>query len=371
MSIPEMSLAGSAMILCILLLRSLTRGRLPAPMLSAMWAAALLRLLVPVAIPSPLSFLGAIRQAGQATVPYLPARPVSYLAPLPPLVFVWLAGVALCALFFLLSGFRQRRVLQAALPAPMTPELKAALAAQRLSRQVAVYTSDRISTPLTYGLLRPRILLPSHMAFSAEELGFVLAHECGHIRRADTLKKGFLLAAVCLHWFNPLVWLMAAKCRRDMELNCDRHVLEKCGSEVRAAYARTLLDLEERKRFSKVLASYFSVSPLEERILTIMTGKKTTWTGALAAIAAFACAAAVFATSPGTQAALSVSTVWLSSKPIAAYDTRQIQASGVAVYAMEGAVPAFGRTGIELAAPAILTPVYSMTVTVKDSGMQP
>jgi beta-lactamase regulating signal transducer with metallopeptidase domain len=74
-------------------------------------------------------------------------------------------------------------VLKTALPASMTPELNAALNSQRMNRKVTVYTSDRISTPLTYGMIRPRIVLPSSMKLSLQELNFIMAHECGHVKR--------------------------------------------------------------------------------------------------------------------------------------------------------------------------------------------
>ncbi len=405
MSFLEMSLMGGAMILCILLLRMFSRGRLPGIVLSAMWAAALLRLLVPLEIPSALSIAGLIRGAVQPTAVSLPAQPMPNTEPISPLVFVWLCGAALCAFFFLLVGIKQRRVLKTALPAPMTPELKAALQNQHLPRNVAVYFSDRISTPLTYGVIKPRIVLPSPMTISGQELNFVIAHEGGHILRRDALKKYVLLFSVCLHWFNPLVWLMAAVCRRDMELNCDRRVLSACGPKARANYARTLLDLEERKRFSGMLMECFSVSPLEERIRSIMAGKKSSIAGALAAMAVYGCVAAVFATSPGMQPTVTASTIWFTATPFAAYDTLQANASSSTVYVMstpgqpelklfapyitvgshlsqrtylEDATSVSMQYGISIAATAgeaavstPLLPVYSTTYTTRSSAVQP
>ncbi len=377
MSFLEMSLMGGAMILCILLLRMFSRGRLPGIVLSTMWAAALLRLLVPVEIPSVLSIAGLVRGAVQPTVMTSPALPTLNTVPIPPLVFVWLCGVALCAFFFLLMGIRQRRVLKTALPATMTPELKAALIDQRLPRKVAVYFSDRISTPLTYGINKPRIVLPSHLTLGKQELNFVIAHECGHILRRDALKKRVLLFAVCLHWFNPLVWLMADVCRRDMELDCDRRVLKKCGHKARANYARTLLDLEERKRFSGMLMECLSVSPLETRIRSIMAGKKSSIAGALAAMAAYVCVAAVFATSPGTMPTVMASSIWITAVPLKAYDARQMSAAEAAVYVMSSNVLEAGQTGLRLVAPYVMaggqlsqemSSVHAASVSVKYGG---
>jgi beta-lactamase regulating signal transducer with metallopeptidase domain len=408
MSFLEMSLMGSAMILCILLLRMLSRSRLPGIVLSAMWAAALLRLLIPVEIPSVLSIAGLVKRSGQTTGMALPAQTWTDTMPISPLVIIWLCGAALCALFFLLVGMKQRRVLKTALPAVMTPELRAALHDQHLSREVAIFTSDRISTPMTYGLLKPRIVLPSPMKLYGQELKFVIAHECGHILRFDTAIKGVLLFAVCLHWFNPLVWLMAALCRRDMEINCDRRVLKAFGTNARALYAKTLLGLEERKRFSGMLMGCFSVSPLETRIRSIMAGKKSSFASTLAAIAAFGCAAAVFSTSQGSMPYVTTGSVQITTVPMSLYDTRQLNTTETAVYIMSGDVLTAAQPGLRLAAPyitvsgqlsrstpaqtatsvsvkygdvlavvaenaagpAVAAPVYGMTYTLSDNGIQ-
>lgn len=408
MSFLEMSLMGGAMILCILLLRMLSRRRLPGIALSVMWAATLFRLLIPVEITSALSIAGLVKGAGQSTGMVLPAQTMPDTMSVSPLVILWLCGAALCALFILLVGMKQRRVLKTALPAPMTPELRAALNCQHLHRKVAVYTSDRISTPMTYGLLRPRIVLPSPVTLDRQELNFVIAHECGHILRRDTAKKCVLLFAVCLHWFNPLVWLMASICRRDMELDCDRRVLNAFGANARANYAKTLLGLEERKRFSGILMECFSVSPLETRIRSIMAGKKSSFAGTLAAIAAYGCAAAVFATSQGSMPFVTTGSVSITTVPMSLYDTRQLNASQVTAYVISGDVLAAGQHGLKLAepyitvsgqlsqstlaqtatsisvnyvdvlavaadnaaSPAVAVPAYSMSYTLKDSNIQ-
>ena len=352
MSFLEMSMMGGAMILCILLLRALAGRRIPTAVLSAMWIAVLLRLTAPVSIPSPLSFLGFLQQAKQPMAVISHTMPAVSPAPPSPLNYIWLVGAALCMLSFLAVGIRQRSVLQAALPAPMTKKLTAALAAQRLSRPVSVYTSDRISTPLTYGLFRPRIVLPSHMALCGKELDFVLAHECGHIQRGDAAKKHLMLAILCLHWFNPLVWVMMFVMGRDMELNCDRRVLQKYGSHVRASYARTLLDLEERKRFSGILMECFSKSPLEERIRFVMKGRKTTLAAVLAAVLVFGCAATVFATSPGAPNSVAISSVWVQAMHSAA-DEIILAPAGTAVDIWKSPVRAAVWPGVELTVPTV------------------
>jgi hypothetical protein len=206
------------------------------------------------------------------------------------------------------------------------------------------------------------------MTLSGQELNFVMAHEGEHILRRDAAKKCILLFAVCLHWFNPLVWLMAEVCRRDMELNCDRHVLKACGHNARANYARTLLGMEERKRFSGMLMECFSVSPLEERIRSIMAGKKFSLSSTLASIAVYGCAAAMLATSPGMPPAVTTSTVFITATPFAAYDIMHANAWASTVYVTRGDIPAAGQTGLMLAAPYITAGNTPFQKTLSDNA---
>ena len=99
-----------------------------------------------------------------------------------------------------------------------------------MRRPLQVRYSDRIDTPLTYGMFRPVILLPKSLDRNGgERLSFVLAHELVHVRRWDALSKCFLCAAVCVHWFNPLVWVMLLLAGRDLEVSCDQKVVQMYG----------------------------------------------------------------------------------------------------------------------------------------------
>ncbi|MDE6923719.1 MAG: M56 family metallopeptidase [Acetatifactor sp.] len=88
------------------------------------------------------------------------------------------------------------------------PEVEQWLGRNRLLRRVRVCRSDRISSPLTYGLVRPVILLSGFPGREGQKLKYILQHEMVHIRRFDGIWKLAMTAALCLHWFNPLVWVM-------------------------------------------------------------------------------------------------------------------------------------------------------------------
>lgn len=107
------------------------------------------------------------------------------------------------------------------------------------------HPAGRISSPLTFGVLRPVILVPKKTDWTDETaLRYVLEHEFVHIQRFDVLSKLLLIAAVCVHQFNLLVWVMYVLANRDLELSCDETVLRRFGGDVRAAYARVLIRME-------------------------------------------------------------------------------------------------------------------------------
>lgn len=106
------------------------------------------------------------------------------------------------------------------------------------------------------------------------ELSLCLEHEFVHIKRLDGLTKLILIAALCLHWFNPLVWVMVVLANRDLELSCDEAVVRLFGEQVKSAYARTLIHMEEIKSGCLPLCSNFSKNAIEERITAIMKIKK-------------------------------------------------------------------------------------------------
>ena len=129
--------------------------------------------------------------------------------------------------------------------------------------------------------MKPVILLPKETDWNdSRQLSYVLLHEQIHIRRLDSLRKLVMTAALCIHWFNPFVWLMYILFNRDMELVCDEAVVHACGRRSRSAYARTLISMEERKSPALPLCNSFSRSAVKERVTAVMKTKKMTlWLG--------------------------------------------------------------------------------------------
>lgn len=328
MSILDMSKAAVPLILAILLARAALIHRLPKRTFPALWGLALLRLLVPLSIPSRLSIqtmlagIAALFTTQTAPVavtplamapnvttqtvntmllPRLTILPVPTAQPAPTpfpwLAAIWLGVACLIALSLTVSYLRSRRRFAASLPAH-TPYLDAWLAEHPTRRRVTIRYSDQIISPLTYGILRPVILLPKNaLTLRADRLGCILTHEMTHIRRLDALYKLLLAAAFCVHWFNPLVWLMVHLASRDLELACDQAVVQSLSKARKSSYAMTLIDMEERRSQVSPLLASFSKNATEERIHAIMKMKHTTRLGAILALILVLMMAVVFATS--------------------------------------------------------------------------
>ena len=311
MSLIQMSTSGAVMILAVLLIRFAAVNRLPKKLFILLWEAALLRLLLPFSIPSVFSIYtvvrrvmtrsvigwnGAVQSAqgtgipqGAGTALPMPENMASTLleieltesaGTLSIWTILWLTGVCICAVFFVIAYLRCRREFEMSLPVHHDFSARW-LREHPLRRRVQLRQSDRIKTPLTYGVLKPVILLPKETDWNdSRQLSYVLLHEQIHIRRLDSLRKLVMTAALCIHWFNPFVWLMYILFNRDMELVCDEAVVHACGRRSRSAYARTLISMEERKSPALPLCNSFSRSAVKERVTAVMKTKKMTlWLG--------------------------------------------------------------------------------------------
>ena len=342
-ALAETTKSASVMVLTVALLRLCFQGRTPRRVFCLLWDAVLVRLLVLAEVTSPVSVWRWLPSAGTGEstaavrvqlgqVQRLPVSEGAALSrALPPvdgrtvLAAVWLLAALLLAGRFLWNHLRSKPVYAASLPCG-DAFVQSWLTAHPLRRPVQVRTSDRIAAPLTYGVRLPVILLPSGTDWTDQTaLSCVLGHEYQHIRRFDALRKTLLAAALCLHWFNPLVWVMYLLANRDMELACDEAVLQS--GVGRERYAMVLLGLEERRSHWSPCGSHFSRNALEERIRAIMKNKHLSMTalaavlvvmGAVTTAFAFAAPSERRAAAPGPDGIVDVET----------YDVAELLISG-------------------------------------------
>ena len=194
--------------------------------------------------------------------------------------------------FVLVRYFWSRRQLLR-VSSPAGEEDQAALETARrrtgCDREAELYRCSHIHTPMLMGFRRPVILLPADVP--AGSLEAALAHELTHLKHRDTWYMLLMTLARCVHWFNPLVWLMVRTARRDMELYCDYDLLNGQGEEARRAYGRAILDqMTGRDRSFSGLTTGFSGSKKEvfARFRAMMDPSPRKKGGAVLALAAAA-----------------------------------------------------------------------------------
>ena len=145
-------------------------------------------------------------------------------------------------------------------------------------RKVNIFTSEKIDTPVVAGIIKVRIILPAFLASKCDknDLQYVITHELVHIKRYDNITKLLAVFALCLHWFNPLIWISFFLSQEDMEMSCDIEVLSAYKSDIRSQYAKSLLNIAAKQnalRYGGLLA--FGESKIKDRINGIMKFKKS------------------------------------------------------------------------------------------------
>ena len=144
-----------------------------------------------------------------------------------------------------------------------------------LKRKVEIYINNNLKTPLTFGILRPKIILQDHILADEKLQDHVLIHELMHIKKFHILLNHLINIVACLYWFNPLLWLSLKYLDQDIEINCDKLVVENLVDtrKNRKAYCSSMLKLVEREFYENNL--YLKLNPNIERIKIIKIWRKT------------------------------------------------------------------------------------------------
>jgi len=135
-----------------------------------------------------------------------------------------------------------------------------------------IYLADDIDSPFVTGLIHPKIYLPSSLPET--ERHFILLHEQYHIRHGDHIVKLLSFIALCLHWFNPLVWAAFILSGKDMEMRCDEAVLRTLGTDIRVAYSASLIRLSTGRRMIAGTPLAFGEGDTVGRVKNIAAWKK-------------------------------------------------------------------------------------------------
>lgn len=301
--------SGTALILAIALVRALGGRYLPKALFPALWCAAAVRLLLPFALPTAFSVWNLLPQSAAVSVPAqqisltaaaAPAAAAVQQAAAPSVVqavnvplYIWAIGTVLLAAYYLLGYCRALRRFSSAKP------IQTDGFSMELPRRVRLRVTDDARAPLTYGVLRPVILLPAQGMESADVRRAVLAHELAHVRRFDCLRKLLLTVCLCVHWWNPACWMMVYLANRDIELASDALALRTLGVSFRKRYALALLTLAAQQTRPYPLCAGFGRPAAEARIRAVLRARRVpVWLTLLAAVLA-----GMLVTALATQAA--------------------------------------------------------------------
>jgi bla regulator protein BlaR1 len=212
----------------------------------------------------------------------------------------WIAGMMVMTILVIKSALRLRTLRKSALPL-QNPEVrrlyKQCLYEMKITRNIPVYSTAFLKSPVIAGLLRPCIYLPIHLISdyastdknrppqcgisncNMSNMRFMLLHELQHYKHKDTFVSFLMNLAIIIYWFNPLVWYAMKQMRSDKEVACDTSVLEMLKEEDYADYGNTLINFAEQISLSPFpFASGLggNMKQMRRRIINIAAYEKPT-----------------------------------------------------------------------------------------------
>ena len=143
-----------------------------------------------------------------------------------------------------------------------------------LRRKVDIFINDKIASPVTYGIIHPKIVLQSYIFEDEELLQYVLIHELTHIKKFDIAFSHLKNLIMCINWYNPFILGAAKYIEDDIEILCDKLVIKRAGDtrEHRKEYCMAMLKLTERNENSRFV---LKLHPTKERIIVMKKWRRT------------------------------------------------------------------------------------------------
>ena len=199
--------------------------------------------------------------------------------------YFWIAGILVMFVYFVVSWRRVQNKVRTAIPMDLAG--------------TKYYQCDNISSPFLFGIVKPRIYVPSHIA--KQELSYVLRHETAHRQRRDYMVKPISYLLLMVYWINPILWAAYILLCRDIELACDEQVVKEMGTDCKKAYSQALLTYSVSRSSIAVCPVAFGEIGVKQRVKNILNYKKPTFWVFLAAAAAGIVITVCFMTKPKMQ----------------------------------------------------------------------
>jgi len=232
------------------------------------------------------------------------------------LLGIWLAGILVMVVRTARSFLRLQNIRQSALPLqhPAIRRLyRHCLKELHIRKEIPIYSTAFLQSPVIMGVLRPRIYLPIHIISDCSkadtgslyrtscgssssgmdglrQIRYMLLHELQHYRHKDALAGYLMTLTGILYWFNPMVWIALKEMRNDREIACDTSVLNMLEPDSYEDYGMTLIHFAEklsRPAFPFAAGLSGSMSQMKRRILNIAAYETPTAKKRLTGMTAF------------------------------------------------------------------------------------
>lgn len=296
MNLLKVSISAPFMILGLLLIRITGRKYISKTGITILWNLILLRLLLPFQLSiDNIPILGELYNKaiftdqskilgkslnldlfGEAAIDAVQGNDSLNRAGQPRdyLWLIWMAGAFLMLTYFLKIYLKERKKLRKSIPAQNETAERLIHNISR-HRKIRLYTSKSFPAPVTYGIFFPKIILPVNLdTVSRVDLRNMVEHELVHIRRLDVAKRYLMAAALCIHWFNPLIWLMYYLYQEDQEISCDEQVLKHMENEEAKSYIYTMIKMASKGSSLLAINGFAAKNSGKKRILAAMNRKK-------------------------------------------------------------------------------------------------
>ena len=211
------------------------------------------------------------------------------------LLGIWIVGMLAMMILVIKSSLRLRIIKRSALPL-QNPEVRRlynkCLNEMKITRNIPVYSTAFLKSPIIVGFLKPCIYLPIHLIsdYHESDMRYMLLHELQHYRHKDAIANYLMNFAGVLYWFNPFVWFALREMRNDREVACDTSVLKMLEEDDYENYGNTLINFIEKVSSSPFpFASSLSgnMKQMKRRIINIASYEKPTFYKKLKGMTAF------------------------------------------------------------------------------------
>ena len=211
------------------------------------------------------------------------------------LLGIWIVGMLAMMILIIKSSLRLRTIKRSALSL-QNPEVRRlynkCLNEMKIARNIPVYSTAFLKSPIIVGLLKPCIYLPIHLIsdYHESDMRYMLLHELQHYRHKDALANYLMNFVGVLYWFNPFVWFALREMRNDREIACDTSVLKMLEADDYEDYGNTLINFVEKVSSSPFpFASSLSgnMKQMKRRIINIASYEKPTFYKKLKGLTAF------------------------------------------------------------------------------------